>query len=319
MGQLPELTCLWVSSEEELDAGLLRELRRAPKLQMLFLGPMMSRLSEPILTAAVAEALVELPRLRGVVIIGHATEEGLKKLAGLPHLDTLLLEGCAFDEAKLQAVSSLRQLRTFGATLGGGERKVWVIQLKNLAKLPRLQALDLSAFEIDDEVLRGLPEQLEAFGFSAHAAITPDGLLALSKRKHLRRLTLRSGLRRDLQESFGQLLAGSGIESLSCLETPTAALWSAFQAAPSLRILSLRNLFALDQISEVCKLQRLESLSLRCRELPDAAAIAPLKTMASLRQLNLQLDPGTAKPGAQQLEALQQCLGSRIELQLRSR
>src|SRR5690606_29754678 len=32
VGQLPELTCLWVSSEEELDAGLLRELRRAPKL-----------------------------------------------------------------------------------------------------------------------------------------------------------------------------------------------------------------------------------------------------------------------------------------------
>ena len=40
--------------------------------------------------------------------------------------------------------------------------------------------------------------------------------------------------------------------------------------------------------------------------------------MASLRKLNLQLDWGTAKPSEQQLEALQQCLGAKIELQLRS-
>ena len=279
-----ELESLLLSGETWLTAEQVRELRHLPKLQTLcfFEGSI-------TFDRALAEALVELPHLRCLALHGIEIEPAaLAVLAGLPHLDTLLLGGRRFDAPVVLAqLSVLRNLQAL--VCEDRDDQTWsAATVALLDRLPRLRMLDLACRGLDDAALAALPAGLERLSLGNLDLVSADGLSSLRRLTRLRMLGFRAMLPERLDAVVPELVAALPIERFDhIVAVPDPALWRALQAKPALRRLQFGNHFGsfVDLLAGCARCPRLESVAVQCQALPTAAELTVLRDHPTLRRL----------------------------------
>jgi hypothetical protein len=210
-------------------------------------------------------------------------------LDGFPRLSRLSLNWMKPNEATLVRLSEVQGLRHL--TLAGEITDAW---LEQVTRIPRLNSLTLSG-SVDDRgvaLLARCPE-LEEVDLSGTRSLIPDGLLALERLPHLRRLGLASYPLRAVARCLSRL---RGLESLS-IRGPGApipvldeadqpsTLWKAVGAMPRLRTLRLSPVGAddLSAVSALCTVEELELAGVYARD----GALLRLRDMPRLRVLKV--------------------------------
>ena len=315
---LPNLESLEFTDKVQATADDLRELRVAPKLDAL------SLCGSPIrLDAKLGAVLVELPKLRLLQTWdAEVTIEGLETLAGMPHLEALILGRMRIDDATVAALAKLRTLRVlgiFGDVPRYGSKpmaRLSASHVRALAKLPRLVSLSLEHCTVDDEALASLPLTLQSFCLGAVDGVTAAGLQSVAKLPRLRALSL-------AESGSDPLILAAAVHLVRALklerfESPNAVLpadlWAAFADQPLLRHLQLRCPDAgAPNLSPCTTMPALEQLKLFMPKSLVPADLAPLKELPKFRSLVVI---GLAGLPADQREALVDCLGPGVTVLL---
>jgi RNA polymerase sigma factor (sigma-70 family) len=194
--------------------------------------------------------------------IQAVTDAGLKELAGLKSLQSLILDNNPVTDAGLDELAGLKNLRTLDLR----ETRVTDAGLQKLAALPSLQALSLGATRTTDGGLKHLArlKTLQVLDLSG-TKVTDAGLKELSGLKALQILDLR-----------GTQVTGLGLKELAGLE--------------SLHTLDLAGTNVADTgLKEVARLKNLRWLDLHRTQVTDAG----LKELAGQKNLQLLYLGGT--------------------------
>lgn len=175
-------------------------LRRASKLEELFLGEIVGKPGRPGFDRSAWQALSELSRLR-VLYLGYTglDNRGLAVLSPLKRLETLFLKGCrGITNKGLAALSALPKLRDL--TLGPG-RRITAAGLEELRALKELERLSLvGCSRIGDAGLKALAAlpSLRSLSLIEAEGHSVEGYAALSLAGGLERLEL------DRCQGFGE-------------------------------------------------------------------------------------------------------------------
>ncbi|MCB9876635.1 MAG: hypothetical protein H6835_03445 [Planctomycetes bacterium] len=306
-----------------LSASQLRELRLLPELQQL--GLVMKGIA---LDADVASALVELPKLRELLILGNAVlPEGLQRLDGLPHLDTLGLFGFGEGDANaiVRAASRVRTLRAL--LLEGFRSPIDPDALASLRDLRGLIALDLSHCDLTDEHLAALPDTLQALQVSNLQGVSVTGLKQLDRMRGLRSLGVRAGLPEKLKDPLRRLVERMEVECFELgVEVPDEQLWRTLQSLPRLRRLRVHDqsigdampAARRDVFEQARRCDHLEVLIFRTRELPMPDELAVLRDHPTLRRVRIERSERFAAGQAltpDHLAAVRDAAGCEVEVQ----
>ena len=312
-----DLEALQFAGPFALPPERLRELRRLPRLRYLMLdGAGVS------LDRATAEALAELPRLRGLFLASMAlTAGGVRALGALPHLEVLGLSHPTGDvPAWAAALPQLRSLRAVLLEQETSESFVDASLVRRLRDLPRLVALDLCSVDLDDAALAALPPGLELLGLSGLERCSDAGIGALAGLRALRTLRLRQdvpeALRARLYEAIRELPIGRVDLLVGTLDAP---LWRVLQQLPALRRVEVRQpVPQASMFAGAAACRRLEVLTVHCSRLPDPESLAALRDHATLRRLVFASDQTGWTPfDAAGLAALKASIAVPIAVQLR--
>jgi thiol-disulfide isomerase/thioredoxin/Leucine-rich repeat (LRR) protein len=152
-------------------------------------------------TTRCIETLAEMPRLRRVGLMsivprvdGEPAWKGLEGLSSLE--DELWICVCPSlspdDFAKLSKLSALKQLRIEGGGHAGSGRAVTDEDLSHIARLDRLEFLELTSTVVTDESLALLAELPALRGLSISCLATDAGLAKLAQAPVLEHLTIGS-------------------------------------------------------------------------------------------------------------------------------
>jgi len=299
-----------------VDAAAIRELRRLANLQTLAL----MEIGAP-LDVAFAESLVELPMLRQLTCANvRATPAGVAALAGLPNLDTLILnvDGDQTDvDGLLAGAARVRTLRAL--VFEGSKDEADAASLQPLHRLPHLVHLGLSHVAIDDEAIAALPTRLESLFLPALYEASAKGVASLAQLRRLRSLSMNLPLRTEgMLEALCELLRALPIECFDARASlPDEQLWRTLQSMPTLRRLELNtNSETLPAaLAEARKCESLEVLWVDVEAVPEPEQLAPLRGHPTLRELCLiRYRPRSGVPTAAQLAALRDALGIEVEV-----
>ncbi|MCA8977129.1 MAG: hypothetical protein KDC98_20570 [Planctomycetes bacterium] len=296
-------------------AAEIRELRRLPNLRTLVLAA-----GDIELDAEIGGVLAELSKLRAIVTSGlRLHPEGIAALANLPDLDVLYFDSSPLDDAAFDAITKLRGLRSlllFGAfQQDRSSPRLTAAQMRKLAGMPRLAALSLTHFELDDEVLRQLPRTLQSLSLTGVQGVTAAGLRAVGAMQQLRSLRVGEDAL-PLQDELMQVIAALPLERFTWAgRNMPATLWSALQQRPRLRGLCFgRSKDLAATMSDCAKVTALELLEIGLEHAPNAEQLAPLVGHAALRRLVI-LGPAEITP--KRLAELRARLGEQVEVIVR--
>lgn len=312
LGAMPELEELLLEGRSPVSAEDLRELRASPRLRVLMLASL-----DCVLDADLGAALVELPRLSVLILSGmNVTPAGFTALAGLPCLEELVIERMPLEDEVVAAIAGLRSLRYLCIHGPDPSQSLeftpW--QMEQLASLRRLDALLLHNWKISDAAMRKVPLQIQSLVLGADK-VSPAGVASLARLSRLRAFCWMGATDADLEAAKLGLVRKLPLEYVDRRfggTTPEA--WSALRSASALRGLAVR--YERDTVAEVVKLTSLERLRLHCTQLPGAAELAPLTTLAKLVRLDIYVD-GATQPTDKQLAPLRAALGPKIEIGVR--
>lgn len=312
---LPMLESLALTSGVHATAEVLRELRTAPKLDMLVLGPGFC------LDATLGASIVELPKLRLLATWEtDVTVEGLEALAGLPLLDALQLGMTRFDDSIVGAIAKLRTLRALfvlGPVTGGQTvARLSAPQMRTLAGMPRLVSLTLGHCMVDEGCLAALPPRLQSVTIGTVDGVTEAGLQSVAALPKLRVLSLQDyGRDAAMQAATIRLVRALRLERFDGSNAVMPGeLWTAFADQPHMRNLLLRCHQAhAPDLAPCAQMPALEQLSLLFPESLTPASLEPLRKLPKFRSLVVI---GSGRLPATQREALVGCLGPGVTVKL---
>lgn len=304
-----DLTRLAITQAPRLGPEQLRELRLLPNLRELDLTQSPSRF-----TGACGQAVAELPRLQMLMLNEvDATADGIAALSGLAELDTLMLwsnpsKGGPFTEL-VGAITGLRNLRALGlwpraeTTFAAGD-------LHELARLPRLEVLDLGFGKLDDDALRALPDGLVSLGLADLRPATADGVRELARRRGLRAIELHADVPEHLEAAMAHVLRTLPIERVE-LWTAQPALLTALADCATLTRMTVRSPYDADY-GRFAELTSLRELELHHRRYPDPSQLEALRNAPNLRILHLY---GGRPPDDTMRDAIREAVGADIQVE----
>lgn len=305
---MPDLEYVHIGCHVEAPA--LRELRHAPRLRHVAFGARQSRLGEDLV-----DALVELPHVDSVSIVWHEVPSAaLERLAGLPRLHSLWLEGCELDDGWPDALGELRTLRWLFLSRGRWDDvRVSAEELHKLGKLAKLESLGLARAEIPAEGFAALPASLQVL--KLHMAAPPAALRELLTRPRLRGIYL-NAWQPGTEDVLCELLPKTKLERFGYHGPLSDRMWRGLQRLPRLRHLSFRTSGDLAScVDRVVELEHLEHLELYT-SVPPAESLRPLRKLQHLERLVISRS-GNDSAHAADLAALQQAVGADVDLIVR--
>jgi len=300
----------------KLQSEQIRSLRALPNLTRLGISFRGAQLDQ-----AAGRAIAELPKLRMLCVSGSATPAGIMELTNLPDLDTLAVSvPTTFHMDVVHSINKLPSLRALHLTelYGIKMEPSW---LNALAKMPKLEVLNLDDATIGDAGIGALPPNLVALQLPTLSDVTPAGLAGLARLKQLKRLGFSRSLPTKLAAARAELAKTCDLERLDCnYEWPDRKLWDALPHAASLRRLTVCRMGDEELTAEAmapCKrITQLTEVDVRLTQVPQPQALQPLRELPNLRTVRICVDvgrPGVVAPTPAQITALERALGADIQ------
>jgi hypothetical protein len=297
-------------------ADWLRSLQPWPELRSLALPNGSVRLD-----AATATALAGIRTLRHLDLAYDELEpEGLLRLAALPELDTLVLGVPPRQQPDLRAnFAAVAQIRSLRALFCDGDFEPMPAEaLRELHRLERLVALQLTNFQIDDEGLEALPRTLEHLALPTLAGVTARGLAGLAERSTLRSLACHLPIPAELDAAVVALVAKLPLECFECRNSvPSAPLWAELAGSPVLRRIAVgleRGEMPTAVFERALGCRSLVVLWVSLATLPTPQQLGVLREHPALRRIVLRRTAPDVVPTPAELAALRASVRAEVEV-----
>lgn len=331
---LPRLEVLELPGTLAVTPAVLAPLARCALLRHLGIGGL-----QLVVDDALVAALRAIPRLHSLhLTLVRVDAEAMARLATLPLTDLELWTVPGFDAAAWRELCRMRSLRRLSAMEFGrieydsdrNGNRLWrpgPDDLRRLADLPALQALELYGCDLRDEDVLALPDTLVGLVVHGHA-LSPDGLSDLRRFGRLRTLDITtrtaSALRRDHAgeladaEAIAAALGALRLHTLRYRVGPFApGLRAAVADQPDLRELAVftSRFDGLDELARAPSLQRIELAEIVIPSGFTPELLAPLRDCRSLRQVVLHTNEHRGRPGLE-AAAVRTVVGEQVDVQV---